>query len=309
MLLFAVFCGCASQRTEKNGCPSGKTWYQPGKTAEQIMQDLAFCQNRAALYGQSSFMRGEQKVSWAILDAMAESARQDKIIRTGMIAKGYTMVDKNSPLLSNTEAAQPISSLPTRQDENLKRLQQDVYYAGAEAWYWRQGLARIKAGKEWKPITGWDSNGNAITGPVRQPTDADAERVQSNISKCLQTQQEKIGELLALMLDTCSDADKSAARDLIGHWQSVAFKLKTPEEGLEKVELEFLPDNRCVATTTVKGRSYLIKGQYVVKGRALILADPNTAPEPQAYSLIGDHLVVTFNDGEAIFQRAEKKSP
>ena len=104
--LLALMCGCAS---EKTGAPSSKVWYQPGKSAVDTMRDLAACQNEAAAYGQGSFMRGEDKVSWAIVDSMAESSRENKIVETCMVAKGYSLVDKNSPLLSQRTTAQGAS--------------------------------------------------------------------------------------------------------------------------------------------------------------------------------------------------------
>ncbi len=76
------------------------------------MRDLAMCQNEAAAYGNSSFMQGEQKVSWAILDSMAESHRENKIVATCMIAKGYSLVDKNSPLLTNSQSALLLNGSP-----------------------------------------------------------------------------------------------------------------------------------------------------------------------------------------------------
>lgn len=82
---------------------SKKNWLGYRFATDERMRDLALCQNEAAAYGKSSFMQGEQKVSWAIIDSMAESARENKIIETCMIAKGYSLVDKNSPLLTNSQ--------------------------------------------------------------------------------------------------------------------------------------------------------------------------------------------------------------
>ena len=106
ILLFALlsfFIGCAS---EKTGLSSNKKWYQPGKSAEQTTRDLAACEAYASASGQGSFMRGEKNGGWAIYDSMSESSRENKIVRNSMIAKGYSMVDKNSPLLSNSQQAQ-----------------------------------------------------------------------------------------------------------------------------------------------------------------------------------------------------------
>jgi hypothetical protein len=107
------------------------------------------------------------------------------------------------------------------------------------------------------------------------------------------------------------DADTKAASDLIGHWESVAFKVKHVDDPAEKIEFDFLPDNQLVSTTITKGKTYTNKGQYTVKGDKLIITSPDTQPESDGYSLIGDHLVITIAsvEGQIILQRIQKNTP
>jgi hypothetical protein len=279
------------------------------------MRDLAMCQNEAAAYGQSSIMRGEQNAPSVIIDSMAESSRQNKIVKTCMIAKGYSLVGKNSPLLTNNQPTQPISNqYPSHQQISLKlkALQDDVFYADAEARYWGQQVAKIEAGKEWTPITAWDEHGNPALGQAQQPSDAAKKQIQTMIDNCLFVKAQK-QERIRQMITDFDNANKKAASDLIGHWESVAFKGKEIGEGLEKLEFDFLPDNQLVITTIQKGKTHVEKGQYTVKGGELLVipSDTNTAPDRARYSLIGDHLVITHGNGaaEIILQRVQKIAP
>lgn len=78
-------------------------WYQPGISAEQTMRDLADCQNESLAYGRSSVFAGEQTAARALFDSMAESSRQNQIVQTCMIAKGYSLVKTNSTVLTNSQ--------------------------------------------------------------------------------------------------------------------------------------------------------------------------------------------------------------
>jgi len=83
-------------------------------------------------------------------------------------------------------------------DPEQRRLQEDVYYADAEARYWQQQLDSIKSGKEWQPVLRWDKDGNPIVGDKQTPTDDAAKRIQSAIDTCLQTKEQKQKQLQQL---------------------------------------------------------------------------------------------------------------
>jgi len=108
--LAALICGCASEPT---GAPASKVWYRPGNSAEESRRDLAACRYHAIIHAQSFSERfaddmasqndpRARAATLAIIDGMAENARQNKIVRNAMIAKGYSLVDKNSPQLPNS---------------------------------------------------------------------------------------------------------------------------------------------------------------------------------------------------------------
>ena len=76
--------GCASQG-------KGLVWYQPGKTSEQVNRDLAACEYEAAKNANPLAMTN-------LGFALADKNRREEMIRTGMMAKGYQLVDpKNIP--------------------------------------------------------------------------------------------------------------------------------------------------------------------------------------------------------------------
>lgn len=102
---------------------------------------------------------------------------------------GYAGKNKaNEALLRNVEKdgemfSNDFLSANTKQN----KLQRDIYFADTEMQVWQQQLLNIKAGKNYRDITGWDAWGNPVIAAERQPTDADKERVRMNFSKCLQT--------------------------------------------------------------------------------------------------------------------------
>lgn len=210
LVAFIFVAGCAS---EKTGAPSGKIWYQQGKSQLDTMRDLAACQNEAAAYGQGSFMQGEQKVSWAIIDSMAESSRENKIVATCMIAKGYSLVDKNSPLLTNS-----------------------------------------------------------------QPT--------------------------LLVNDPPEVTEK-----LLGHWESSSLKAKEMEEGVERMEFDFFPNNRLLETTIKNGKPYPMLARYYARGEKLAMWD-GLAPTPRQdevahFSLIDNQLIISASSFQIVLQKQQ----
>jgi lipoprotein NlpI len=98
IICFAFLVGCASE--PQTGHPSNMAWYQAGISADQIRRDLADCQNESLAYGKSSIFAGESSGGGVIIDYIAEQARQNNIVQSCMIAKGYSLVKTNSPLLS-----------------------------------------------------------------------------------------------------------------------------------------------------------------------------------------------------------------
>jgi len=92
--------GCASK--PQNGCPSNKIWYQPGVSAEQTRRDLADCQYQALLHERSTSIQADTVGQAILLGMVASSAENNRneMIQACMAAKGYSLVNTNSPLLN-----------------------------------------------------------------------------------------------------------------------------------------------------------------------------------------------------------------
>jgi hypothetical protein len=101
--------GCASE--PQTGSPSNKTWYQFGISDEQTKRDLAVCQYESLVNGQSyspiPAATAGQAIALGMLASSSENNRENEIIQTCMIAKGYSLVNTNSPLLTNSQTSQP----------------------------------------------------------------------------------------------------------------------------------------------------------------------------------------------------------
>lgn len=264
--------GCASPKT---GCPSNQVWYQPGKNTEQTKRDLAACQNEALVYGHSYSPipadSAGRAIALGMIDAGFESHRENKIVRTCMIAKGYKIVGTNSPLLSNNQVISSPNP-PLKRQVELKESLEDFYYADKEARYWQQQLANINAGKDWIPITGWDENGNPVVASTRPPSIADREQVQTMINNCLKAKdqiQEKI-RLLTTSLNKSSDADKKAEAALIGHW--VCLVPDRDSGKTKRCEYFFLPQNRYKISVEEDGSvtNQTDEGRYYTEGNKLV---------------------------------------
>jgi len=70
-----------------------------------------------------------------------------------------------------------------------RELQNKDYLARTEGRAWEQALLDIKAGKEFRDITGFDANGNPTFSQPRPATDRDEIRVTSNLTACIQAVQ------------------------------------------------------------------------------------------------------------------------
>jgi hypothetical protein len=105
-ICIAYLSGCVSGPKTANY--SNMVWYQPGASAEETRRDLAVCQNEALVNGRAYSPVPAERVSTSILLGMmassSENNRENEIVQTCMIAKGYTLVDTNSPLLTNNLA-------------------------------------------------------------------------------------------------------------------------------------------------------------------------------------------------------------
>jgi hypothetical protein len=111
VIVAVVLAGCAS---EKNGCPSGKVWYRPDTSIEQTRLDLAICQHEALVYGRSYAPipadSAGRAIALGLIASAAESSRENKLIASGMIAKGYSLVDASKAKSSNATAANEASN-------------------------------------------------------------------------------------------------------------------------------------------------------------------------------------------------------
>jgi hypothetical protein len=95
-------------------------------------------------------------------------------------------IDEETELLCLQIArSSPTNSTETNQAPELKKLQRDLYYADAEAQFWQLQLNRIKAGKQWTGLQGWDKQGRAILDKTQEPSDESAKAVQKDLDSCL----------------------------------------------------------------------------------------------------------------------------
>lgn len=67
------------------------------------------------------------------------------------------------------------------------KLAEDIGYAAREREFWKQQLIRVKAGKEWQVLKGWDKNGNPIIGETLKATE-DAEVDLTNVLQTVTSQ-------------------------------------------------------------------------------------------------------------------------
>jgi len=76
-----------------------------------------------------------------------------------------------------------------------QELQVKDYLVRTEGKAWEQALLDIKAGKEFRDITGFDANNNPIYSKPRVATDRDEIRIASNLNACIQAANNSQAEL------------------------------------------------------------------------------------------------------------------
>lgn len=76
-----------------------------------------------------------------------------------------------------------------------QQIQQKNQLAMTEGKCWEQALLDIKAGKEFREITGFDQNGNPILSAPRASTDRDEIRISNNLSACINAVRNNQSEL------------------------------------------------------------------------------------------------------------------
>jgi len=292
------------------------------------MRDLAFCQNEALVYGRSYSTAPADSAGRAIalgwINSAAESSRENKIIKTCMIAKGYKTVDKDSPLFSNNQSVSSWNP-PAHQDTALNDIMlghwlyvvtnTDSGITGHIEYYFmphnryilsvtENSLVNLGSGTNGTDVGRYYASGNKLV--TWCDTDDKPETYTYSITDHQLTIM-MLGMNLAFhRTGEVSNADNKTGISIIGHWESIAFKGKGVGDGVEKMQLDFLPNNQCIGTTKQNGKTYINKGQYTVKDNVIVFADPNTAPETAGYSLVGDKLVLTYRagDAEVTLQRA-----
>lgn len=80
---------CAIVAAALAGCGSTKVWYQAGKSFEETRRDLAACRTGAAAVNNPL-----ATVNLGFF--LANDANKKEYVDNCMVAKGYTLVDKNS---------------------------------------------------------------------------------------------------------------------------------------------------------------------------------------------------------------------
>jgi len=72
----------------------------------------------------------------------------------------------------------------------FQELSSKAQLAQSEGSYWQQQLQLIKEGNPWKPIRGYDKDGNAVFDAERQPTPQDEEQVRLWMNHCINVSQQ-----------------------------------------------------------------------------------------------------------------------
>jgi hypothetical protein len=280
--------GCSSPLT---GCSSNQMWYQEGKSPNQTMRDLAACQNQALVNGQS-FSIGNtdngtgRAVAVGMIDAGFERKRENQIVRTGMLAKGYTLVDKNSPLLSESQSL----SYPNPSS------QQDARITAMLLGHW-----------ESVSITGTQKNNPAAGAYVHTPQnmlkEINALQVKNGnkpypdiASAIADGQDPKIAMPIYINPHTGKDVTKYALQP----------SLASDTGGLSKLEVKFMERNQLIARMTKNGTATAENGNYRVQGDKLTMWVPadDSDPDKVTLSFTNDGLIMSFSTGVTVtFQK------
>lgn len=96
--------GCAIDKA-----PSNMVWFNPDKTPQQTMVDMANCRIMARQLAPNTPIATDEG-GVALLGIMADNKRANGIYNDCMISKEYSLVNKKSPLLKNSQPTQPIST-------------------------------------------------------------------------------------------------------------------------------------------------------------------------------------------------------
>ena len=268
----------------------------------------------------------------------AQQRRENQMIQSCMVAKGYSLTTTNSPLLTNSQQTQAQQN--DADHKYFEEIEVDAEMGDATAQYnlgycYENGkgaaMDYVEAVKWYRKAAeqgdsyaqyslGCDySNG---TGVLKDYVEgykwmllASANGSQ-NAAKSIpmfenRMTPEQIDEGQTLARQFAADFDnasKKAASDLIGHWESASLIGNGIGEGVEKMEFDFLPDNQVAITTIQNGNTYTENGQYTVKGDELVCSESNTPPDIAIYSLTGDNLKITYKGGEILLQRVQKNT-
>jgi hypothetical protein len=104
-LTVIIVVGCASE--PPTGHPSNMAWYQAGISAEQTRRDLADCQNESLVNGRAYSPIPAQdagaSIALGMLASSAEYNRENEIVQSCMISKGYSLVKTNSSALTESQ--------------------------------------------------------------------------------------------------------------------------------------------------------------------------------------------------------------
>ena len=295
---FSIFCllialalatGCSSPLT---GCSSNQWWYQEGKSPNQTMRDLAACQNQALVNGQS-FSIGNtdnaagRAVAAGMINAGFDRKRENQIVRTGMLAKGYTLIDKNSPLLSKSQSLSYLNP----------SIQQDAQITAMLLGHW-----------ESVSITGTQRNNPAAGAYVHTPQkmlkEINASQVKNGAkqypdikSAIAGGQDPRIAMPIYINPKTREDVTKYALEP----------SLASDTGGLSKMEVTFIPGNKLIGRITKNSTVISTNGIYRVQGDKLTmwvptLDDPD--PDKVTLSFTSDGLIMSFSTGVTVsFQR------
>jgi len=284
LIALALATGCSSPLT---GCSSNQWWYQEGKSPNQTMRDLAACQNQALVNGQS-FSVGNtdngagRAVAAGMINAGFERKRENQIVMTGMIAKGYTLVDKNSQLLTQSQSLSH-SNPPIQQDARI--------------------TAMLLGHWESVSITGTQQNNPAAGAYVHTPQKMlkeinalqlkNGDKPYPDIKSAIAGGQDpRIATPIYINPKTGEDVTKYALQP-----SPASDKI-----GLSKLEVNFMPGNKLIARMTKNGTVTAENGNYRVQGDKLTMWVPTDDPDPDKVTLsfTSDGLIMSFSTGVTV---------
>lgn len=101
-------------------------------------------------------------------------------------SREYTakLIDENKNLSANKDGMYYQHEQGYVLNPEFQQLQSTNYYRQTEAKVWEDQLLKIRAGKPFQDIVGFDKQGNAIMSKEMQPSDRDELRISQNINDC-----------------------------------------------------------------------------------------------------------------------------